>query len=124
MIHLDTHVLAWLAAGEAGRLSPAARRLVASEPLAASPMAVLELQFLHEIGRLAENAASIMAALGDDLGVTIADLSFAAAVAEAREESWTRDPFDRLIVASARAASVRLVSKDPVIRRHFADAIW
>jgi PIN domain nuclease of toxin-antitoxin system len=40
--------------------------------------------------------------------------------------SWTRDPFDRLIVAQARCTrrSIALITKDRLIRRHFKGAVW
>jgi PIN domain nuclease of toxin-antitoxin system len=45
-------------------------------------------------------------------------------VEEALLHRWTRDPFDRLIVAQAAIESVRLLTKDRTIRRNFAGAIW
>jgi PIN domain nuclease of toxin-antitoxin system len=40
------------------------------------------------------------------------------------QEKWTCDPFDRLIVANAKAAGAPLVTKDEGIRRHYRRAIW
>jgi len=37
---------------------------------------------------------------------------------------WTRDPFDRLIVAHAAANDARLLTKDEKIRRHYKRAVW
>lgn len=42
----------------------------------------------------------------------------------ALKESWTRDPFDRLIVANAKAAGAPLITKDERIRKHYRRAIW
>jgi acetylornithine deacetylase/succinyl-diaminopimelate desuccinylase-like protein len=38
--------------------------------------------------------------------------------------AWTRDPFDRLIVANAMADGATLITADRVILRHFDQAIW
>ena len=51
VIHLDTHVVAWLYAGALDRIpSPARRRIEQGAPMVA-PMVELELQYLHELGR-------------------------------------------------------------------------
>jgi len=52
MIYLDTHVVIWLYARKGEGLSTRARRLIEDEPeIAISPMVLLELDYLHEIGR-------------------------------------------------------------------------
>lgn len=38
--------------------------------------------------------------------------------------SWTRDPFDRLIVANALADGADLVTADERIRQHTDIAVW
>jgi len=43
---------------------------------------------------------------------------------EAVAQSWTRDPFDRLIVAQAAIRATALLTKDRVIRRRYAPAFW
>lgn len=125
MIYLDTHVLLHLYLGQADRLSPAARRaLEAEDELLASPAALLELEYLHEIGRLEPRARQVAAALGSDLGLRICDLPFSTVVERALEEKWSRDPFDRLIVAQAKARNAALVTKDARIRRHYTKTVW
>ncbi len=124
MTYLDTHVLIWLYEGSAERLGPAARKAIGEEDLLASPMAVLELEFLHEIGRLKPAASKLMGSLAADLGLKICDLPFHVVVDQALRENWGRDPFDRLIVANAKAAGATLVSKDANILRHYARAVW
>jgi PIN domain nuclease of toxin-antitoxin system len=124
VIYLDTHVLVKLHLGEAARLGVAARKAIARHELLASPAAVLELELLHEIGRLKHGAQRIITGLGEDLGLRVCDLPFRTVVEHALKEAWGRDPFDRLIVAHARAADAPLVSKDQKIRRHYPRAIW
>ena len=124
MIYLDTHVLIWLYLGDPKELSVAARKAIEGQQLLASPAAVLELELLHEIGRMRMDAAEILAALDRDLGLQVCDLPFRDVVEYALRESWGRDPFDRLIVANARARRAVLVTKDERILRHYPLAVW
>jgi PIN domain nuclease of toxin-antitoxin system len=54
----------------------------------------------------------------------VCDLPFRTVVEYALKENWGRDPFDRLIVANAKAAEAPLVTKDARIRRHYSRVIW
>ena len=124
MIYLDTHVLVGLYSGHGDRIGRAARAAIEKNELVASPAAVLELEVLHEIGRLKPTASKVMATLAADLGVRICELPFQVVVEHALNEGWTRDPFDRLIVANAKAANAALVTKDERILSHYSRAIW
>lgn len=124
MIYLDTHVLVRLYLGEIEELGTAGRSAIEKHDLLASPAAVLELEFLHEIGRLRPTASKVMDALSRDLGVRTCDLPFRTVVDHALKENWGRDPFDRLIVANAKASEAHLLTKDERIHRHYSRAIW
>jgi len=124
VIYLDTHVLVRLYQGEVGELSEPARREIERQELRVSPAAVLELEYLYEIGRLQVSAAKLMAALAAELGVKICYVPFHAVVEHALKEKWSRDPFDRLIVAQAKAGNAPLISKDENIRRNYRRAVW
>lgn len=124
LIHLDTHVVCWLYAGRVDLLSSMAREAIEREELAVSPMVGLELQYLREIGRIRHGPKRILAALRDDLGLTVSDLPFAAVAARAQGLAWTRDPFDRLIAAEAAVARARLLTRDDLLRRRFRSALW
>jgi PIN domain nuclease of toxin-antitoxin system len=124
VIYLDTHVLIFLYAGEVERLGAAARAAIEDGDLVTSPAAVLELEFLHEIGRLRPTASKVMAGLGSEVGIRVCELSFYKVVTQALQERWGRDPFDRLIVANARALDAILVTKDERIQRHYSRAVW
>jgi PIN domain nuclease of toxin-antitoxin system len=124
LIYLDTHVVAWLYAGETHLLSPRARSAIERNTLLISPMVVLELEFLEEIGRLGVGGEAIVANLRARIGLEMCDLSFSRIVASARELTWTRDPFDRIIVGHAVATNRPLLTKDRSIRRRCREAIW
>lgn len=124
MIYLDTHVVVRLYLGATDKLGPAARRAIEEQEVVVSPAAVLELELLHEIGRLRPTAASVINALARDIGLRICDLSFRMVVDHALKEAWGRDPFDRLIVGNARANGAPLITKDERIHRHYPRALW
>lgn len=124
MIHLDTHVVVWLYAGETNRFPKSAREAMEADDLCISPAVILELQYLREIGRISADAPLILETLAASVGITVADTPFREVIMEALAESWTRDPFDRLIVAQAKAEKARLLSKDEVILTHYAESFW
>jgi len=124
VIHLDTHVLVLLYAGNVERLGAAGRTLIESEDLTVSPAVILELQLLHEIKRLKVAPSKLMEDLAANIGVRVSELRFKTVVEHAMSETWVRDPFDRLIVANAKAENAVLVTKDEKIRQHVSMAVW
>jgi len=52
------------------------------------------------------------------------DAGFPAIVRAAESQDWTRDLFDRLIVAEASLFDAPLVSKDVTIQANYPQAIW
>ena len=124
VIYLDTHVLVRLYQGEVGQLSDDSKRAIDENEVYASAAALLELELLHEIGRLKPAASRIISGLNESIGLTICDLPFRLVASHALSQKWTRDPFDRLIVANAGARNAGLVTKDARIRSHYAGAIW
>jgi PIN domain nuclease of toxin-antitoxin system len=122
---VDTHVLAWLLAGEIGKVSPGAREALAfAEELWVSPMVRLELQFMSEIGRLSATANQVLEMAARRLGVQVRDASLDQIALHAVDLTWTRDPFDRVIVAHARLDGAQLITKDRLIRKHYPKAVW
>lgn len=92
--------------------------------LAVSPIVDLELQYLHEIGRIGKGPAAVLSALSSEIGLALDPQPLEKIVGRTRELHWPRDPFDRLIVASALLAGGRLVTKDTLIRKHCKAALW
>lgn len=124
VVHLDTHIVCWLYEGRIDRLSAAAAQAIEAGRPAVSPIVDLELQLLHEIGRIVKGPEAILSALGRDIGLQIEAAEFPRVAAASRSLSWTRDPFDRLIAAQAMLCGARLVTKDALIRKHCAAALW
>ncbi len=124
VIRLDTHVVVWLYSGERERLSDAAATLIDEHVPVVSPTVQLELTYLHEIGRLTVGGGDILEDLGARIGLVRSDVPMAAVVQAAAALSWTRDPFDRMIVGDAIAAAATLVTKDDVIHANTTVAAW
>lgn len=121
--HLDTHVALWLVAGETRRLRPIRTHLTRAT-LFVSPFAVVEMEILREIGRIREPVAAILDILRDDHGVAEARGDLHDIAGRARLLAWTRDPFDRFIVAHALAAGATLLTADDTIRAQCPRARW
>lgn len=125
LTYLDSHVLVWLYGLGGGSLSSAAREAIETAgELRASPMARLELQYLYEVGRTSRPAETVMEALRAAVGLTICGAAFAAVARHAESYTWTRDPFDRLIVAQAALHDAPLVTKDQTLHAHYHRAVW
>ena len=124
MIFLDTHVVAWLYAGEVERLSRRAVELIEGDDVAISPIVALELQYLRESKMLTTGPALVMETLRSDMGLMVHAAAFESVVLEAVTQTWTRDPFDRIITAHAVMAKAPLLTKDRTIRRHCKLAKW
>lgn len=124
VIRLDTHVVVWLFTGEVEQLSTEAIDAIERHPLVVSPMVQLELSYLHEIDRLTIGGADVIADLERRVGLRRSDVALEALVDTAASLTWTRDPFDRLIVADALAAGAALVTKDRTIHDRSTIALW
>jgi len=125
LIYLDTHVVAWLYGLGASALSEAAaREIEGAAEVRVSPMVRLELQYLYETGRTTEPALPVLDALQTMIGVILCDAPFPAVIREAERHDWTRDPFDRIIVAQSALAGAKLVTKDRELHLHYPASIW
>ncbi len=123
--YLDTHVAAHLAAGDLTKLSRAARSAAERYDLLISPMVRVELEYLYEVRRSPFRADFVVSHLADSLNVLVCPLPFDRVARAACHESWTRDAFDRFIVAHARCApDGYLITADETIRANYHRAVW
>ena len=123
--YLDTQNVVWLVSSDRKQFTGKARRLINSAALFISPMVGLELQYLHEIGRLRLGAADILEKLRREIDLRVCNLPFFDVTSIAFGEGWTRDPFDRMIVAHAKSNAVSpLITSDEKIRANYINAIW
>lgn len=123
-MHLDTHAVIWLFIRNHQVFPTSARRLLDTEPLTVSPMVLVELDLLHDIGRTEGPASVVLDGLRRSVGLTVSEAPSATVVGSATALTWTRDPFDRLICAQAVAEQEPLLTKDRRIRSHLDLATW
>ena len=123
MIFLDTHAAIFLTR-KASKVPRRAMELLDSQALFISPMVRLEFDFLHESQNIHEEPAAIWELLQRDLAITIETEGWARAAEIAQVLNWTRDPFDRLIVAHALVWSAPLLTRDTLMHEHYALAFW
>jgi PIN domain nuclease of toxin-antitoxin system len=107
MILLDTNALIWMARHHR-RAEPLRRE---HRPLYVSPACLLELQMLLETGRVRLRSGSL-ADIAADARWALDSPASSDWFQQAWSVSWTRDPFDRLIVAHAQHRAWKLATGD------------
>jgi PIN domain nuclease of toxin-antitoxin system len=123
-VFLDTHVVALLRDGRRDAFTPLARDAIERATLFYSPIVRLELGVLREIGRLVTDPRVVLDDLAAYTGARESEERLSDVVDAAGRLEWTRDPFDRLIVATAVVHRASLITRDERIRTHFPDAVW
>ncbi len=124
MLFLDTHILVWLYAGESRLFSEAAQRELRNDELVISPIVLLELEYLHEAKKVRAKGQVIFSSLQKTTGLRMAHHDNETIIRAALDLSWTRDPFDRIIVGHALSQKAALLTKDRTILRHYSRAVW
>lgn len=99
-----------------------AKKILETTELIYSPMSTLEIQYLYELNKIMYPASVIHSSLSKDIGLHASQLSFEIVVSYASEIKWTRDPFDRIIVAQAQASSAYLITADKIIQKNIRNA--
>jgi PIN domain nuclease of toxin-antitoxin system len=114
---LDTHVFLWWLADDR-RLDSAEREAIRDpeNDVYLSAASVWEIVIKQALGRLRIPEPTSVAALR--LGLQPLPITFEHAEATAALPHLHNDPFDRLLMAQARAESLTLVSHDPAIRAY------
>ncbi|MEQ9373574.1 MAG: PIN domain-containing protein [Imperialibacter sp.] len=122
--YLDTHVVVWLYGGEISKISPRVISIIEESTLYYSSFVRLELKYLFEIGKIKVAPDIILKSLEIEIALVNRDSPLYVLVNNALEHSWTRDPFDRMIVSQAQLSDCMLVTKDSLIRENFRNAVW
>lgn len=121
---LDTHAAVALWRGDVDAFGHRSQDLLERSAIFVSPVVRLELALLEEIGRLSVVPDEIVGALTLDCGVTLSNDPIQSVVAKAMDLHWTRDPFDRLLVATAILHQAPFVTRDKLIHEHLKTAVW
>lgn len=124
---LDTHVLIWALAAPQ-RLSATARAIL-SEPtsqLYVSIVSALELSILEGLGRV-QLGAPVDVVFSERIAamrIRLVAMQLHHLALLARLPSDHRDPFDRLLIATAMADGFSLISGDGRFTRYGLDVVW
>jgi PIN domain nuclease of toxin-antitoxin system len=114
---LDTHFLIWIVVGSA-RLD-AFPWLHDYAPWGVSPVSLLEIQFLGEVGRLDVRNPAFSEAVAGDPRFLVDEAPLVRLIEHALPLTWTRDPFDRLLAAHSSVRRIPLCTVDKtLIGRH------
>lgn len=124
MIYLDTHVIVWFYANDKKRFSPSLQSLMNQHDWFISPIVRLELQYLHEIGRINPTSDTIITDIAQRVGLAVCPKPFNNIITAANQITWTRDPFDRILVAHASLNNDILITSDQNIQQNYSLAQW
>ena len=125
LVYLDTHIVVWLYAGLLDKFTPKARAGIDDNNVVISQFVRLELQYLYEIGRIKVEPDKIIRELASEIDLKISECPLNNIIEEALKINWTRDVFDRLLVAETmRDQSLLLITADKKIREKFTQALW
>ena len=116
MTLLDTNALIWILAGHVR-----ARPLARLPRLYISPASLLELQLLIDIGRGRLVAGRSLNDIVHDGRWVLDEPPAGDWFLAATDLTWTRDPFDRLIVAHARVRGWKLATGDTRLAEHLPE---
>jgi len=117
---LDTHLLLW-AAGEPGRLSPAARQLLADSEneLLFSAASVWEVAIKRGLGRSDFRVEPHLLRRGLlDNGYGELAITSEHALAVDGLPAIHKDPFDRILVAQSLVEGITLLTADPLVAQY------
>lgn len=113
---------------EPERLSAAAARALRAQDAVVflSAVSVWELAIKASIGKLelARPFDATIARMVAELGAAELPVTFEHAKAVRELPLLHRDPFDRLLIAQARAEGLTLVSSDPQVARYPVATLW
>ena len=126
-ILLDTHTALWFLAGDQ-RLSRRARDMIESDDnvRVLSDASLWEIAIKQSLGKLKllePFESRLMTALKrnaiDSLPIEKSHIFGVASL-----PFHHRDPFDRLLISSARVEGLPIVTDDPVLRKYMVEVIW
>jgi len=122
---LDTHPLVyWLL--DSSKLTSKTREILSFETnqIHIPTVAILELQYLIEIGRIEVSIQNVMAEINETSHFSITSFDIPA-LTKSLMIQGTRDPFDRMILATAEAYDWPIITRDKWMQKQLGKrAIW
>jgi PIN domain nuclease of toxin-antitoxin system len=123
LAYLDTHIVVWLYDNLVEKLTAPAKKTINNSDLFISPLVKLELQYLYEIKKIRDKPEPIVASLQKSIALKISNADYGNIVGVALSFDWTRDPFDRLLVAEAHLKNAYFITADKNIRINYQLAV-
>lgn len=124
---LDTHTFLWLAA-DPDKLSDSVREIVIKpeNELLLSAASGWESALLWKLNRIAlpEEPVFFIPQVIQALSLTPLAISFEAAIAAASLPLIHRDPFDRLLAATAIHEKVPIIGRDQIMKAYGVELVW
>ena len=80
--------------------------------------------FTKEAEKIKKTPSEIIDSLHKEINLKVCAKDFYNVIRESLDLHWTRDPFDRIMVAHASLNNNTLVTKDEIIRSHYKHAVW
>ena len=125
LVYLDTHIVVWLYAGLLDKFTTKAKAGIDDNNVVISQFVRLELQYLYDIGRIKVEPDKIIGDLAGEIDLRISEYPLNNIIEKALMINWTRDVFDRLLVAETmRDQALMLITADKKIREKFTQALW
>jgi PIN domain nuclease of toxin-antitoxin system len=121
MIILDSHIWFWWINLEHERFSADCRKQIEqADRVCVSPVSCYELALAHRRGRihLPCSAADWFAEALEPAGIELLQITLAISLRAVNLTEIHRDPFDRLIIATALEYGARLASVDTLFARY------
>ena len=123
-VYLDTHAVIWLYTKELNRFSKNTLEILRNNYLLISPMVKLELQYLYDKKRVNAPPDQVINSLKQVIHLKICQKNWLNVVNVALTCDFTRDAFDRLIMAHAMLDNSILISKDTNLTEHYTNCVW
>ena len=124
VVYLDTHIVVWLYAGLTDKLTDIAKKTIDGCDVLISQFIRLELQYLFEIARIKVKPETLIPYLSKAINMKVTNYPLDRVIEEALKIDWTRDVFDRLLVAEAVARGSGFITADKNILSNLRQAVW
>jgi len=124
-LFLDTHIVVFLYHKEFEKIKKNGLDLIQNNHLFISPIVRLELQYLFQKKTIiSAEPNEVLKVLNNTMNLEVDLASFDKIIESAIGLNWTRDVFDRIIVAHASYVNSPLLTRDRMIRKNFDLAVW
>jgi PIN domain nuclease of toxin-antitoxin system len=123
---LDTHIWLWLLEQPSRVHAPVLAQLESAEELVLSAASVWEMAIKERLGklRIAGGVRALCVEARKALSAIDLPVTSEHALGSGELPMLHRDPFDRILIAQARASSLPLVTADEQIRAYGGDIVW